>query len=275
MMYALRDAFLLSEHLMPYLNGEANLGDRLRDFEEVRYMDSHRYYDFTCSQAEMNPVRDDERELYEAISSTQVEKDRFVGVYYDVVEVRDFFSQRNVQRLLRSIEGSPRRQTPHDPTVIYRNPFAATGEAPDLAFEQSCLDFAQAHGKRFEERVQKYFAWYQKRQERCTYQYSRTLHSFPGARTELSDERGRVVKGINFASQDYLGLGQDPELRDAALEALDRFGPHSAGSPMIIGNTLLTREEARSGARGIDPQEARPAVPDRLRGWNGIDPGFW
>jgi len=242
MMYALRDAFLLAEQLLPYLRGDAPLKEQLRSFEEIRYVDSQRYYDFTCSQAEMNPMRDDEFELYEAVSNNQAERDRFVGTYYDVVEVRDFFSQRNIQRLLRTIESKPRSAKIQNLNEVYRNPYAAPDEEVDLAYEQSCLDFSQPHGRKFDERVQKYFEWYQTRQDRGTYQYSRTLHSFPGARTELSDERGRKIKGINFASQDYLGLGQDPEMREAALEVLDRFGPHSAGSPMIIGNTLLTHE---------------------------------
>jgi len=241
MMYALRDGFLLAEYLIPFLQGKAALIEELRAFEETRYIDSHRYYDFTCSQAEMNPVRDDEIELYEAISRDLKERNRFVGTYFDIVEVKDFFAQRNVQRLLRTIETIPRKDRSKDLNEVYCNPFDDSAST-DLAFEQSCMDFSQSHGKRFDQRVQKYFDWYKLRQDKCTYQYSRTLHSFPGARTELSDERGRHIKGINFASQDYLGLGQDPELKEAALEALDRFGPHSAGSPMIIGNTLLTHE---------------------------------
>lgn len=243
MMYALRDAFLLSEHLLPYLGNKATIQSVLRDFEEIRYVDSQRYYDFTCTQAEMTPIRDDEVELYEAISQSQTERDNFVGVYFDIVEIKSFFAQRNLQRILKTLRDTPRQQRPQNLEAIYRNPFADNITAqPNLAFEQTCLDFSNTPGRNFEERVQKYFQFYQRRQDQCAYQYSRTLHSFPGARTELSDERGRQIKGINFASQDYLGLGQDPEIRDAAMVALDRFGPHSAGSPMIIGNTLLTHQ---------------------------------
>jgi glycine C-acetyltransferase len=242
MMYALRDGLLLADHLAPALEGRTSIDESLRNFEEARYIDSQRYYDFTASQAEMNPVRGDERELYEAIAREPQERNQFVSVYFDVAEVREFFSQRNTHRLQATLATTPRPSRSDNFEEIYRNPFSSCDNEFSPEFERSCLDFAQPHGRRFEDRVQGYLDFYRLRQNKCAYQYSRTLHSFPGARTELSDESGRRIKGINFASQDYLGLGQDPELREAALEALDRFGPHSAGSPMIIGNTLLTRE---------------------------------
>ena len=42
---------------------------------------------------------------------------------------------------------------------------------------------------------------------------------------------------MNFGSQDYLSLSRHPAIRQAAHEAIERYGVHSAGSPAFIGNT--------------------------------------
>ena len=45
------------------------------------------------------------------------------------------------------------------------------------------------------------------------------------------------MRGINFGSQDYLSLSAHPAIADAAREAIDRYGVHSAGSAAFMGNT--------------------------------------
>lgn len=47
---------------------------------------------------------------------------------------------------------------------------------------------------------------------------------------------------INFGSQDYLGLAQRKELRDAVVEAVEEWGVHSAGSAILCGRTRLLLE---------------------------------
>src|SRR5207248_9691819 len=42
------------------------------------------------------------------------------------------------------------------------------------------------------------------------------------------------------ASQDYLALSTDPEVIDAGVVALRRFGPHSASSGLFAGDTSLS-----------------------------------
>jgi glycine C-acetyltransferase len=46
---------------------------------------------------------------------------------------------------------------------------------------------------------------------------------------------------MNFGSKDYLGLAGHPAIVDAAKDALDRYGPHAAASPMLQGNTIPGR----------------------------------
>lgn len=238
MTHALRDAFLLSSEIHQAFSGKKHLETTLNAFEERRYLDHFPYYEFTAMQAEMNPLRAHEERLYRAISDSIEERNRFIGLYFDIVEVKDFFRQSRVDRLVR---GYPlKMRTEKELLVHFENPLIQN--KPDLALEQTCFDYVPVSGSNLLERVRPYFEFYERRRRTNTFQYSRTLHRFPGTTTRLSDDSGKIIEGINFASQDYLGLGQDPEIRAAAIEALDLYGPHSAGSPMIIGNTLLSQE---------------------------------
>jgi 7-keto-8-aminopelargonate synthetase-like enzyme len=45
------------------------------------------------------------------------------------------------------------------------------------------------------------------------------------------------MRGVNFASQDYLSLSSHPVIKAAAIETIERCGVHSAGSPALVGNT--------------------------------------
>lgn len=62
-------------------------------------------------------------------------------------------------------------------------------------------------------------------------------------RARAHDRKGRPLgEGINFASQDYLSLACHPQIQAAAVEAIARYGVHSAGSPALMGNTTLSVE---------------------------------
>jgi 8-amino-7-oxononanoate synthase len=70
----------------------------------------------------------------------------------------------------------------------------------------------------------------------------RTVAS-PIGRT-LRLDSGRDV--LNFASNDYLGLANDPRLAAAAGEAADRFGWGAGGSRLICGHTSVHAELERA-----------------------------
>jgi len=57
---------------------------------------------------------------------------------------------------------------------------------------------------------------------------------------------GAVVEKINFGSQDYLGLASHPSIHDAAVRALNEYGPHSASSAILQGNTCISRKLEQS-----------------------------
>lgn len=102
--------------------------------------------------------------------------------------------------------------------------------------------FAHPKGAHLTQRTRPLGEWLDLRAELNTWPYARTLEQRPGAETRLTSQHGRKVEGINFGSQDYLGLAAHPAIHDAAMAALKEFGPHTAASPMLQGNTRLGRE---------------------------------
>lgn len=62
-----------------------------------------------------------------------------------------------------------------------------------------------------------------------------------GPRAILRDRAGRFLSGVNFASEDPLGLGAHPALMAAAQTAAARHGMHAAGSPDAAGLTSAAR----------------------------------
>jgi glycine C-acetyltransferase/8-amino-7-oxononanoate synthase len=114
------------------------------------------------------------------------------------------------------------------------------------ALKQNLTDFAAPHGSNLMARVAPYGSWVQERREAGLWPYVRSLQSAPLPEAETSDELGRPIPGRNFGSQDYLAIGSHPAVHEAALGALREFGPHSASSAILQGNTRLSRELERN-----------------------------
>lgn len=108
----------------------------------------------------------------------------------------------------------------------------------DIALSNSLLNFVKVSGKNLAERSMAFNNWVEARRAAEVWPYSRVLLEPALHSTVIADEFGvKAVAGINFASQDYLGLASRPELREAAHAAIDEFGVHSAGSPALCGRT--------------------------------------
>ncbi|GAB2810384.1 8-amino-7-oxononanoate synthase [Actinocorallia aurea] len=70
-----------------------------------------------------------------------------------------------------------------------------------------------------------------------------------GLRRRLRPRTGDFDGLVDLASNDYLGLSQDPRLIDGAVRALHGFGTGSTGSRLVTGTTLLHDElDARLAA---------------------------
>jgi len=98
-------------------------------------------------------------------------------------------------------------------------------------------DFRDPTGPELLGRTATFETWRAQRAEHGYWPYSRALHAAPGTETTITDATGQPAKGVNFASQDYLSLATSDTLKRAAIEAITRFGVHSAGSSAVLGNT--------------------------------------
>jgi len=98
-------------------------------------------------------------------------------------------------------------------------------------------DFKDPVGPELLCRTTAFEAWRNQRAIGGYWPYSRALHGAPAAETQITDVLGRPARGVNFASQDYLSLATSDTLKRAAIDAITRFGVHSAGSSAVLGNT--------------------------------------
>ncbi len=95
-------------------------------------------------------------------------------------------------------------------------------------------------GSNLLKRVEGFYAWQNKRFHEGFWPYARAADGSPGTTCSVADDLGRKTQGVNFGSQDYLSLASHPAIRNAAHEAIERYGVHSAGSPAFIGNTTAS-----------------------------------
>jgi glycine C-acetyltransferase len=108
------------------------------------------------------------------------------------------------------------------------------------ALEGSFADFARLSGKSLEFRTRPYFEWRRNRIEQGVWPFSTELRSNPGPEATVIDEARKERTGVNFASQDYLGLAAHHTVRTAAIEAIREYGTHIAGAPVLQGNSTLS-----------------------------------
>ncbi|MCE4226181.1 aminotransferase class I/II-fold pyridoxal phosphate-dependent enzyme [Methylobacterium sp. C25] len=101
----------------------------------------------------------------------------------------------------------------------------------------SARDFRVPSGPDLLARGDGFFAWQEGRRQNGYWPFSRSTETRPGTACKARDDRGNPLEGINFSSQDYLSLASHPEISAVATDAVQRFGVHSAGSAVLVGNT--------------------------------------
>lgn len=114
--------------------------------------------------------------------------------------------------------------------------------APEYARNASAAQYRDVQGRDIAARVSELAAWYEARSACGIWPYNKASTCAPGIETQAIEEGGRRVRGINLASQDYLSLSQNGRIVEAATEAAARYGVHSAGSAILMGNTFHSRE---------------------------------
>lgn len=256
--HAFRDADLAAAALGRAFAGECSVDAALDEYRQRRYADAIDYYRFACMQAEMNPARLDELELYEAVAASQTLTDRFISLFGDTYPVRSFMSRGGLAEVFRGrppLDEARRRAHEERLDAQCQNPFiepTASNRRAQIALSRSAFDYARGIGADLVARTETYGAWVRSRRADGTWPYTRTIEGTPDSFVRQVDELGRESQGVNFASQDYLSLCSHPAIREAAMRAIADFGPHSAGSAMGVGNTTMSRALERAIAEHFE-----------------------
>jgi 7-keto-8-aminopelargonate synthetase-like enzyme len=109
----------------------------------------------------------------------------------------------------------------------------------------SARDFLVAPGPDLTAKACAFSAWHDSRVAHGGFPFSKRLIGPSGPEATVRHLDGTTAAGINFASQDYLGLAAHPVVRAAAIAAIERYGVHSAGAPVLAGSPdLADRLEA-------------------------------
>src|SRR3982075_3896422 len=130
------------------------------------------------------------------------------------------------------------------------------GRIPPAALTGSMRDFRVPGGADLLRRTEGFFKWQDLRRKNSLWPFSRATEDGPGTVCQAQDDSGNRMRGVNFASQDYLSLSSHPAVKSAAKETIDRCGVHSAGSPALVGNTSHSVALERKIADFLKMEEA-------------------
>jgi glycine C-acetyltransferase len=101
-------------------------------------------------------------------------------------------------------------------------------------------DFRYLPGANLLDRVRAFYEWQEIRRAAGLWPLGRSTEQGAFSRCVARSDDGELFEGVNFASQDYLSLNSHPAILETGIEAMRRFGVHSAGSPALVGNTSLS-----------------------------------
>jgi 8-amino-7-oxononanoate synthase len=85
--------------------------------------------------------------------------------------------------------------------------------------------------------------WYQEALPNGYYLYSEPLSSAPATRVSVRNRKtGQVQRLLNMASYNYLGISYRDEVKQAAIEATQKYGLGASGSPILSGTFDIHNE---------------------------------
>lgn len=129
-------------------------------------------------------------------------------------------------------------------------------QVPEAALAGSMRDFRSPTGPDLERRVGSFFKWQNLRRQNGVWPFSRATDFGPRTEVSAADDRGIGMQGVNFASQDYLSMSSHPQIKQTALDAIERYGVHSAGSAALVGNTTHSVALERKIAEFLQMEDA-------------------
>ncbi|HJS59560.1 MAG TPA: aminotransferase class I/II-fold pyridoxal phosphate-dependent enzyme [Vicinamibacteria bacterium] len=100
-------------------------------------------------------------------------------------------------------------------------------------------------------------SWYEEALPNGYYLYSEPVQSAPTTRVQIKDRKtGQVRDLLNLASYNYLGISYRDEVKQAAIEAIHKYGLGASGSPILSGTFDIHNELAEALASFKDKPAA-------------------
>jgi glycine C-acetyltransferase len=124
-----------------------------------------------------------------------------------------------------------------------KNPAVLTLEDPallDYVTAGTVADYLREDSAHLLQRLNPHLQWWNARYDFGLDPYAKSTLGPIGPEVHAKDRLGRDITGINMASQDYLNLASHPDVKQAAHDAIDRYGVHSAGSATLMGNSQVS-----------------------------------
>lgn len=143
-------------------------------------------------------------------------------------------------------------------------------DAPSFVYDKSVASYVRVRGRNMLARVLPFYEWKDARDQANIWPYARSLKMAPHPVVDIAGRSHATVTGINFASQDYLSLATHEMIREAALEALEQYGPHSAGSPVLLGNSTLSGQLASELAAFLEMEHVVLYPTGWAAGFGGV-----
>ncbi|MFI6305945.1 aminotransferase class I/II-fold pyridoxal phosphate-dependent enzyme [Amycolatopsis thailandensis] len=109
--------------------------------------------------------------------------------------------------------------------------------------QRSLGSFSGLRGRHLLDRLAPFDTWRRDHARNHRWGYHQQMLTRPVTwRPRVRDQGRGEHSGVSLISQDYLALSTHPAVREAILEALDVYGPHSAGSPAAAGTTVPAQQ---------------------------------
>jgi glycine C-acetyltransferase len=100
-----------------------------------------------------------------------------------------------------------------------------------------------------------YAEWYREAKPAGYYLYQEALGSAPTTRIRVRNgNTGEWLDLLNLASYNYLGISYRPEVKRAAIEAVERYGLGASGSPILSGTFDIHEQFVAELARFKDKE---------------------
>ena len=127
---------------------------------------------------------------------------------------------------------------------------------PPAALAGSARDYRNPRGADLQARIEGFYKWQNLRRQHDLWPFSRSTDQSPSTVTAARDDAGGHFRGVNFASEDYLNMSSHPAIKQAAHDAIEQFGVHSAGSATMMGASSHSVLLERKIADFLDAAEA-------------------